>query len=114
MNAEIKALWIADLRSGKHKQTTGLLQSRRGFCCLGRLCELAVEAGVIPKPVSNGPWEEYDGEGSVLPNSVMKWAELETATAHYGVGHPNKSRLSEDNDKGKTFAEIADIIEREF
>lgn len=110
MNKEIKALWIADLRSGKHPQGTGALCSKGRFCCLGRLCELAVEAGVCAVASLSQDAVSYDGADAILPRSVREWSELSSSTGYYGIGHS----LAYDNDNGKTFTEIADIIEKEF
>lgn len=46
MKKALKAKWVAALRSGKYKQTTGQLveESERGklsYCCLGVLCEIS-------------------------------------------------------------------------
>ena len=41
MTPELKAAWLADLRSGKHPQAKGGLRTEDGFCCLGRLCDAA-------------------------------------------------------------------------
>jgi hypothetical protein len=63
MNEEAKRLWVAALRSGKYDQTTGALRDGVGYCCLGVLCEVAIEAGV-PVQVYHGEEDElasYDG-----------------------------------------------------
>jgi hypothetical protein len=54
MNPEVKALWVADLRANPDAQGVGYLDyalpdGQRRQCCLGRLCLLAVLAGVIPE-----------------------------------------------------------------
>lgn len=46
MKKALKAKWVAALRSGEYKQTTGQLvhESVRGnlsYCCLGVLCEIS-------------------------------------------------------------------------
>ena len=40
MNPELKAKWVAALRSGKYEQARCQLSDGVGFCCLGVLCEL--------------------------------------------------------------------------
>ena len=52
MKQEIKQQWITALRSGNYPQGRGYLRridddGKEGYCCLGVLCELAVNAGVI-------------------------------------------------------------------
>jgi hypothetical protein len=38
--AEFKAKWLAALRGGSYKQTSGYLHTSEGFCCLGVACDL--------------------------------------------------------------------------
>jgi hypothetical protein len=40
MNPEVKARWVAALRSGEYKQGKGALRLNNKFCCLGVLCDL--------------------------------------------------------------------------
>ena len=51
----------------------------------------------------------FDGELAGLPPSVPHWLGLQTADGNYSKG----GALADDNDRGKTFDEIADIIESE-
>ena len=66
MNAEVKKLWIDDLRAHPELQGRERMKSGDGtqFCCLGRLCELALIAGVeLPE------WYiEYDADEMVTSN----------------------------------------------
>jgi hypothetical protein len=41
MDAELKAKWVAALRSGEYVQGTAYLESDGKFCCLGVLCRVA-------------------------------------------------------------------------
>ncbi len=55
MNPEVKARWVAALRSGEYKQATGVL--RRGgksFCCLAINDRCALEAQVQAMRNSGG------------------------------------------------------------
>lgn len=90
MKEEIKALWTADLRANPDAQGFGALDyfdahGKRKQCCLGRLCMLAVEAGVIPQPTRLGYKFVYgdDAGGTsdqVLPYAVQQWS---------GIGNSN-------------------------
>ncbi len=102
MKRALRDAWVADLRSGKHRQTTGCLHRyKEGYCCLGRLCEVA---GIKPVRFARNGWR-YDGRSSVLPDSLAP--ELDSKP-----GQPNQGHLIKMNDKqGKTFAEIADWVE---
>lgn len=126
MNPEVKKEWVAALRSGKYDQGMGSLKlevsDTQLYCCLGVLCELAVEAGVIP------PGERHEdqpknysyyflGEDEFLPSEVMTWANLDT---NNGIYKPADNvwgydqALTDLNDNGKSFNELADIIENNF
>lgn len=120
MNETIKERWLSALRSNKFPQTKEHLKDNNGFCCLGVLCEIAVEDGVIAPPIKDPVTLEwlYENEGGTLPLKVMEWAEIsdENPYVEYiedGVSHYDS--LSELNDsKNKNFTQIADIIEREL
>lgn len=125
MNPKVKAKWLAALRSGEYKQGTGVLRTdytgEDKFCCLGVLCDLAVQEGVTTLTRTNGGVYSYaqDGGGlgvtGTLPKVVREWAEVTTDNplvkwksgnryAHYS--------LTQLNDReGLSFDEIADVIE---
>jgi hypothetical protein len=130
MDTKIKAEWVKALRSGEYEQGRGKLQSDGKFCCLGVLCELS--------PVVHGTYNfshaivEYrselsgDRDENYPPQAAWVWAGwtnqnpfVETgpgqcpdgsARPYYGedgrIGH----YLSNLNDHGFTFAQIADVI----
>ena len=122
MNTEIKTKWIAALRSGNYKQGFKRLHYKGEwgdvYCCLGVLCELAIESNVpirrepIPQNtlVNNGNTQGY-GPISVseyrnynlLPDTVHEWS---------GLSYDESFQLSYHNDEGLPFTGIADIIER--
>lgn len=114
MRATVKARWVAELRSGTRLQGIGALRVGPRYCCLGVLCEIAVQDGIIgpgePMDTSHSCGLEYHygdlGLRSVLPYEVHVWAGLE---AHNPVVFGR--RLSQHNDDGLTFDQIADLIE---
>lgn len=113
MNREVVKEWVAELRSGKYTQGKRLLRSANDeYCCLGVLCELAVKHGVIEPAELKSPNAYGYGNGSewygALPPLVTDWIGLSTAAG----GYVSRS-LTELNDNGTSFAEIADIIESE-
>ena len=125
MNPEIKAQWVAALRSGEYPQGKGALrrtiQSEEKFCCLGVLCELAVKAEVTPAPVignprsSLSPWQYEDRNWGALPPSVRAWAGLLSADPIVIVTSGREQNLSQCNDDlHLTFAQIADMVERQL
>lgn len=129
MNADIKARWQQALRSGDYRQGVSRLRRRADggdrFCCLGVLCELAVEAGVIEAPVESEIGYRYGATGDLLgdavylPPAVAKWAGLSTNPAvEHVVGHEAGGRmtrwstLAKLNDSKTPFSTIADLIEQ--
>ena len=114
MKKEIAEKWIAALRSGEYKQTSGILanHNRTEHCCLGVLCELAIEDGVglqVLRP-DDASYTSFDGEGSHLPDCVQDWADTYGATPVT----PRQSivELIRMNDSGSSFEDIADHIEK--
>jgi hypothetical protein len=108
--------WVKALRSGKYKQTKNVLTRVDvetgeivGNCCLGVGCELAVKAKVIASPEIGLGGLEYDGENAILPTSVREWLGLKDETGNFSRGARN---LSGENDGGKSFKQIARIIEQ--
>lgn len=85
MNRSVKARWLEKLRSDDYTQTSGYLARDGGFCCLGVLCEVAVEDGTI---LRRTPTDEFDGveyydpnrkidySTRVLPEIVQRWSEF--------------------------------------
>lgn len=96
LHPEIKAQWVAALRSGEYKQGQGGLQSITAdgvatHCCLGVLCDIAVKAGVKvdvetrrhnkgfdDDPDLAAAYVAYDGLTGLPPDSVLDWAGGET------------------------------------
>lgn len=105
MDKRIKRRWINALRSGKYEQgrrqlAVSGMDNNTLYCCLGVLCELAVESKVIAA---------YDPEHGSLPDAVSEWANIEQF-GNYG----GKRTLAGYNDSGRSFKQIANIIERHF
>ncbi len=131
MKKEIKDRWLSKLRDPEMKQTPGALgyKSKDGaeqFCCLGVLCEIAVEDGVLTREILDNGTFQYittDGERQrmVLPYAVQRWAEIaenpEVNVTGFDVtidgGEREYASLSELNDyAGKSFSQIADVIDK--
>lgn len=121
MNADVKARWVNALRSGEYQQTQGSLRrllpdegSPPGFCCLGVLCDLAEQEGLVTSaPINDGFVLAYGAtrfkESAFLPTAVMEWAGLlDDSPATYDT------TLVSLNDGGSTFEEIAQVIEEEL
>ena len=122
MNPEIKTKWIEALRSGKYDQGMGNLKvgvsNDPAYCCLGVLCELAAEAGVIPpgqllEHEPNNYSHYFLGEDEFLPDEVMTWANLDSNNGAFSDRF-GESCLTDLNDNGKSFDDLADIIDEHF
>jgi hypothetical protein len=107
MNQQIKQKWLEALRSGKYQQAKDTLRNESRFCCLGVLCDIhAQETG--------NSWSEdnrYLLNFEALPEDVVRWAELNSDDPEVRDGYNRASALSQLNDWGYSFAEIADLIE---
>lgn len=93
------------------------MQDNGSFCCLGVLCDLYDPDG-WGHPVREYNDREYEdldtnsffGAIEFPPEEVQKWAGMKTDVGLIGVLIENKRTLTELNDSGKTFEEIAVII----
>lgn len=125
MNPDVRATWVAALRSDRFRQGTGRLtrldeDGRAAHCCLGVLCELAVEAGV-PVEVSERRWRDdeprerdYDGQDNYPPSSVLDWAGLDERNPRV-VYQGSPLSLSDLNDSVElSFRGIADLVEEQL
>jgi hypothetical protein len=117
MNPEVKQKWVAALRSGEYEQTGHCLRDNNQFCCLGVLCDVFIKetGGARWKDVQIGyefvSSTEDEGEseeGSLLPYVVYEWAGLDGGNPVMG----EHSATSYNDELGKTFPEIADLIEQ--
>lgn len=138
MDKTIKARWLEALRSGEFEQSGGGLRSPHkrfdtvdfteigaSYCCLGVLCELAVQDGVVkrsddgsaytfPSPNEWGE-ERTQHEAAVLPPPVQAWAGIDNEPGSLRTMINEFASLIELNDDaGYTFAQIADVIEQQF
>lgn len=118
MKQDVKTEWVKRLRSGMYLQGYRRLradfQGKAYYCCLGVLCEMAMEAGIVLRgrgldgafrytTVSNTP--SQDSSGTYLPQAVREWSDLGEVAVH---------RLACLNDHCHSFSHIADIIETEY
>ena len=131
MNTEVKQKWIGALRSGKYEQGSEKLRSVTGYCCLGVLCDIYAQEHNTQwefrgdeeiNPQSQDYWY-FDEHSEFLPESVMNWAELKTHNPTVRVDVEDnddednwyyKDELSDINDSGYDFSQIANIIEAQL
>ena len=70
-----------DCESRKYDQgIDGLNSDDKRYCCLGVLCEVAMQNGLsLTKDDDTGSeWVEYDGDAEQLPQAVADWVGLES------------------------------------
>ena len=130
MNSEIKQKWLEALRSGEYIQGKNHLAKEGQYCCLGVLCDLAVQEGILrPGEVDEDGIIVYQSAGSAvndrsysesstLPRQVKEWAGLNHRNPYFREPDERGVRMSHFlsalNDNGSTFTEIADKIEEYF
>lgn len=107
---EARAAWVAALRSGTYEQTSSALEKNNKFCCLGVACKVAEQYGDIKL--------DYTTHGFIHGHNlrdqprVQEWLGLSNENGQYKSKHYDQY-LTELNDAGRSFKEIADIIESE-
>lgn len=109
MNAEVKEQWLKALRSGDYQQGSNRLNRDGGFCCLGVLCDLHAKKHRIDW-IDGQECQMYLNESVYLPTRVASWAGM----GKFGcIAKPDGHvvDLAALNDSGRTFNEIADVIE---
>lgn len=106
MKKEIADKWCAALRSGEYKQSIGRLRRAEGYCCLGVLSDLSKQGEWNKSNDYGSPGDWRTGELNI---AVMNWSGIRTSGACV-----KNTYLSTMNDKGKTFEEIADVIEKHW
>lgn len=127
INEEIKAKWVAALRSGEYKQGRGSLRKvdSKGvdrFCCLGVLCDIYTKEKETTKWIEPGRWvveNEYSfgGDTTMPPKNVNEWVGLGDTTPWSDMQIKASSKygtLYELNDSGSPFKKIADYIEAQL
>jgi hypothetical protein len=103
--------WLHDLETTEEPQCTEHLHSTGtdmayGFCCLGRAC---IVLGV-QETDDEGPYVEYDGDPQILTEPTIKRLRLRGTNGDFRVPDDGASCLTDMNDKGKSFKQIAAYI----
>lgn len=108
-----RKLWTEALRSGRYRQTRHRLKARNGaMCCLGVLCELAGEEWEWHRVV----YTNSECSDSTASSTAMRFVGLRYSDGFFDKGEEGCVRalsLAQLNDEGKSFAEIAAVIESE-
>lgn len=124
MNREIALKWVERLESlPPETQGQGNLNFENKLCCLGVLCEIAAEAGIVDRFDDGNGHIRYDSSTYYLPESVAEWAEIVSSPAPYSDMHtgPKYNPIVGEHTVGvwndqerKTFVEIAAMLREEF
>ena len=106
MDKQIKAQWIAALRSGQYKQGHEFLRRDNEFCCLGVLCDLYDATQWQP---SSEVYSYGKGAGYYIypPDAVWQWAGIDPEVGSDEVGI-DLARMNDE--KQMPFNQIADWI----
>lgn len=111
---QARNLWTEALRSGEYHQGKNYLhqKSARGdeFCCLGVACDIAVKNGVELDIDTTYHIVRYDKYSAALPTAVAEWLGVQTSFGDF-YNNGEYGSLTNLNDHGVKFAEIADTIE---
>lgn len=121
MKKTVTKKWVKALRSGEYLQGRGYLaQEENGehkFCCLGVLCNIyQEEKGGLKISTSkyNDDIYSYNGNNSTAIDEVMKWSGLKNELGKFKYKNNRTGDLATLNDNGKSFKQIADIIEKNY
>lgn len=113
MKKSIAKKWVKELRSGRYEQGAyRLVDNKDNFCCLGVLCNLAIDEGIGKWVKGSSGWAfctATDIDDQELPREVRDWAGMDSL---YGRIKDGTTSLTDLNDAGKSFKELADIIEK--
>lgn len=131
LDPELKAKWLAALRSGEYKQGRYCLSTDNGFCCLGVLCDIVkddVGYEWVPGNVSlknyfapKGLYSIIDEDlgdpddhtaSSIFIPSDLKFSFVNSVYLDYGDTNKTLSGHNDYNDL--SFDQIADLIEQQL
>lgn len=115
LDPEIKDLWLKALRSGSFAQGTNYLEKNDSYCCLGVLCSIAVDQGIVERAYPSSPFREisfYAEDGpdcsQVLPSEVMEWSNLEDEAGQFVISEEDLYA------SGISYSQRSDIVSDSF
>ena len=105
MTPEKKQQWLDALRSGKYKKGSGQLHvpERDEYCCLGVYCDAVLGIDLANERTMDLPTYLATGIGARFIGSLTPLGE--------DVSFDDRNDLADMNDRGDSFATIADWIE---
>jgi len=120
MTPELKAKWLAALRSGNYKQGESFLRWNDTYCCLGVLCDVArkhwepveLSADTVYAPDGNGGDQGSLREGMLEELGLSEEAQSACINMNDGIATPKECARWGIKPEPSTFPEIADWLEQ--
>lgn len=110
-----KDKWVKALRSGKYEQAQKALHVEEDgiekFCCLGVLCDIIDDEKWVCEDLPYSKEYSYDGKSAFPDSTLINLVKLRKAD-EYEVTQEFVHLAENMNDKGKTFKQIANYIEK--
>ena len=104
--------WTTALRANPEQQISGLLSDGKGFCCLGKLCDVL---GLVPTKSPAGVYF-YENNYLYLPDSVAD--KLGSRSGNFGdMSMPTLNKFadaSRANDSLISWVDIADHFDKYY
>jgi hypothetical protein len=133
MRKDVMEMWVKALRSGNYSQTKECLHDSKGMCCLGVLCDIYTQGreGWAEWDLCDeeervddhgniedyAQWSMFDNH-ETLPCEVREWANIKHSDGSFETEGCDGTQYTESlatlNDKGYTFNDLADIIEKKW
>jgi hypothetical protein len=111
VNTQLKQSWIAALRSGRYLQGRGFLRERSIF---GRsyFCAMGVLLDLIATPAQWARLTRGTARAGIL-DEAYGYLPAEIC-GEIGLSNTQQAFIAGLNDYGRTFEEIAEVVERDF
>lgn len=112
MKPNLFAKWMLALKSDKYQQGKKYMRKDDTYCALGVLCNLSKEGKWIEDERNKGVYYykvEDEKAVSFPPGAVINWAGMKKENADLMTAF-----VSQLNDKGRSFKEIAAALEKMY
>lgn len=123
MDTELHDAWVDAMDSGLYEQGDGYLNRQGTYCCLGVLCETAIDRGMPVERISDRDYyhdtDNADPEPKFYFYRLVGEGQADSSLLTPGLlelfdmTENEQITLAEANDAGHTFAEIIDALDDE-
>lgn len=112
LTPSVKKAWLKELRNPENEQAGSVLYDHGAYCCLGLLCKVN---GYSDSEMHHHGYPQNVGFGNDIDNKVPATFNGDEEAYQWSVMYKKRmTPLSELNDVvGLSFAQIADIVERQ-